>query len=213
MKAGFHGRVAVVDVEATCLRGPHCRVVALALIPLERGGLSLQSLVYAVEPPGEAVGDTALIHGVTSGDAPGAEPNMGLEEAVGLALSYELLVVYGSHDVDLLLSEASRRGLRVGRICYVDLLSHLLSNPLRRQKALERGGYPLEEAVRDVLGLEVENNHFHDPVRDALYTGLLYQALLQRGERLRGTCREPRSGRGLLGRLLRLAPWRGRARI
>jgi len=200
------GKIAVVDVESTCIRGAECRIVSIALIPLNRHGLDLGSTVYAVEPPGVMVGETALVHGVTSSDAPGPRPNASLREAVRLALGYTL-VVYGAHDVALLLAEAQRQGLRVERVCYVDLLGHLLSNPLRRQRAVELGGYPLEAAVRDFLGVELPKNHFHDPLCDALYTGLLYQALLRRGEKLRVMCRRasPTAARGLRGIVERLA--------
>ena len=193
-------RLAALDLEATCIRGPGCRVVAAALVPLtERGCVDLSSALYAVEPPGEPVGETALIHGVTSNGAPGPR-GPGLREVLEAALGYTL-IVYGRHDVELLAGEAERRGIPWERICYIDLLAQLLRNPRRLEEARRRGGLRLEDAVEEILGFRPESLRVHNPLTDAVWAAVLYQALAARGESMRPRCLE-RRGRRSLSRLV-----------
>ncbi len=193
--------LAALDVEATCLRGPRCRVVAAALVPITPGGcVDLSGALYAAEPPGSPVGETALIHGVTANGAPRRRGRVGLTELIRRALGYRL-VVYGRHDVELLAAEAERRGIPWSRICYIDILGHLLRNPARLEEARRRGGLPLEAAVEELLGTRPPRLQVHDPLSDAVWVALLYSALTRRGDAPGASCVSRRRG-GLLARLL-----------
>jgi len=196
--------LAVIDLEATCIDKPSCRVLAAALIPLNDLTLDLNSARCAFESTRERVGSTALIHGITSGFEGIAGCDSSLDGLIRDALDYTL-IVYGYHDVRLLAGEATRRGLSGDRsICYIDVLDTLLRNPARREKARVEGGgrYTLEDAVAELLGTEMPSREFHDPLVDAFYTGLVYIALVKRGEKLRARCVKIRSTRGVLARLM-----------
>ena len=193
----MHRGLAALDLEATCIRGPGCRVVSLALIPLSSGAVDISSILYSCEPP-ESVGGSALVHGVAGRRRRGPS----LAEAIREAARYTL-IVYGRHDIELLAAEAARRGLVLGRLCYKDLLGYLLSNPRRLEEARRRGRYTLEDALRELLGFEAPLDRFHDPISDALHTALLYLALKAKGDEPPTKCVE-RVTRGPLARLKRL---------
>ncbi|BEP17944.1 hypothetical protein PYJP_12960 [Pyrofollis japonicus] len=177
-------RLAAFDVEATCIRGPSCKIVSAALVEIRGDELVLDSIRCAVEPPSVSVGRTALVHGITGANA----TRLGsLSSLLAEAATYTL-VTYGDHDAALLLQEAERRGLPINKVCFIDVLSYLLSNPSRRYQAMRRGGYPLEEAIREILGISPPETRFHDPIVDAVYVGLLYIKLRKRGDEPKTTC-------------------------
>jgi hypothetical protein len=177
-------RLAAFDVEATCIRGPSCRIVSAALVEICGDELVLDSVRCAIEPPNASVGRTALVHGVTGASV----IRLGsLSSLLAEAATYTL-VTYGDHDATLLLREAERRGLPVNKVCFIDVLSYLLSNPSRRYQAMRRGGYPLGEAIKEILGISPPETKFHDPIVDAVYVGLLYIKLRKRGEEPKTTC-------------------------
>ncbi len=100
-----------------------------------------------------------MVHGITSSSLPPLILNTSISEAIRKAINH-VLVVYGYHDVMLLADEALRMGIDSVKICYVDLLAHLLRNPVRRQTAMEKGGYPLNYAVKELLGIRMEETSF-----------------------------------------------------
>jgi DNA polymerase-3 subunit epsilon len=184
------GKLAAFDIESTCIRGASCRVVSAALVELRGGGLALETLHYAVEPPDGPAGESALIHGVTGSHSARVDS---LNQLLTRAASYTL-IVYGRHDVNLLLQEAEKRRLPIRRVCFIDILNLLLSNPLRKYQAIQEGGYPLEKAVREMLHLELPERRFHDPVTDAVYTGLLYLKMVRMGYQPKVECTSKRQG-------------------
>ena len=198
----------VFDLEATCIRGPGCRVVAAAGVEVRDGAVDLSTAFCGYDPEPGSVGSSALVHGLTGvARLEHCTPRLG--EALQAILGSRLpLVVYGQHDVRLLAEEARRRGLRLpARLCYIDLLEGLLRNPARAEEARRRGGLPLAWAVEELLGLEEAPGAeaFHDPLDDAVYTALLYLAIGRRGDLPKPRCTVPRAGRGgLLSRLRRL---------
>ncbi len=195
----------VFDLEATCIRGPNCRVVAAAGVEVRGGVVDLSTAFCGYDPEPGSVGGSALVHGLT-GAARLEHCKPRLEEALQAILDTGLpLVVYGQHDVRLLAEEARRRGLRLpARLCYIDLLAVLLRNPARAEEARRSGGLPLVRALGELLGLEEQpgGEAFHDPLDDAVYTALLYLAMSRRGDLPRPRCTGLQARRGgLLSRL------------
>jgi hypothetical protein len=175
----------VFDLEATCINRPSCRVLAAAALPVTaEGEVDLASAACGYEPSPGRVGETALVHGLAGEGLrlEGCTPS--LEPVLREILTAPLLVVYGAHEIRLLAWEAQRRRLPLPqKLCYIDLLAWLLRNPARRQKALQRGGLPLPNALEEILGLKAAGEDvFHDPLDDALHTALLYLAMKQRGD-------------------------------
>ncbi|KSW11401.1 hypothetical protein CF15_00630 [Pyrodictium occultum] len=159
---------AAVDVEATCLDPNNCRLVSVAVVPFDGHTLDLSGVVYYSEPP-RTVGASALVHGVT-----GSCRAEGWFEDVLRAVRGRVLVVYGRHDVEFLAAEARRRRVGAEELCYVDVLSWLLSVPSIRGRAVEAGRLTLEDALSATLGLHMPPRRFHDPVSDAVHAALLF---------------------------------------
>jgi len=178
-------KFAAFDVESTCMRGPGCRIVSAALVEIRDNNLLLSTARYAIESPRKQVGRTALIHGVTGA---GRFQIGSLDSLLQEAANNYVLITYGRHDVNLLIQEAERRRLSIGKVCFIDLLEYLLRNPSRRQIAMQRGGYPLKSAIKELLGINPPRAKFHDPLVDSIYTGLIYIKLLKQGANLSPEC-------------------------
>lgn len=167
--------------------------------------MELSRIVYYSEPPDDGARSSALVHGVTRSS--GVVGSFG--RLVGV-MRGRVLVVYGRHDVEFLRVEAARRGIELGKVCYVDVLSWVLSVPSARDEAVKRGRFTLDDALAVLMGVEVPRRSFHDPVSDAIHVALLFMHLAERLGNPPVKCYSGRASsklRRALARLLRLR-WR-----
>ncbi len=170
-------KLAGVDVESTCLDAQKCRIIALAIVPLEGNVIRLDRVIYAVNTSVRS-SSSALIHGITP-ESEAVRTNIDFRDAL-LEASRYLLITYGSHDAKLLAMEASRHGIRV-EYCYLDVMAVLLSLPSYRAYAVEKGRLTLRDALRITLGVTALDVHFHDPISDAIHAILIYAHLAKAG--------------------------------
>ncbi len=170
-------KLAGVDVETTCLDSQKCRIIALAIVPLEDNIIRLDRVIYAVNT-GVRPSSSALIHGITP-ESEIVKATLDFREAL-LEASRYLLITYGSHDAKLLAMEASRYNIQV-EYCYSDVMAVLLSLPSYRAYAVEKGRLTLRDALRITLGITISDIHFHDPISDAIHAILIYAHLVKAG--------------------------------
>jgi len=176
-------------------------LVSAAVVPFTSNSLELSRIVYYAEPP-DNVGSSALVHGVTRSSGVAGSFGQLVDAVRG-----RMLVVYGRHDIEFLKVEAARRGIELGEVCYVDVLSWVLSVPSARDEAVKRGHFTLDEALAVLLGIEVPQRSFHDPVSDAVHVALLFMHLVGRLGDPPVKCYDGRTGsrlRRALAKLFRL---------
>ncbi|ALL01764.1 hypothetical protein Pyrde_1721 [Pyrodictium delaneyi] len=168
------GYVAL-DIEATCLNARKCQLVSAVALPFSDKGIDLSRAVYFVEPPRGNAGTSALIHGIVRSTI-----GIGSFYDIIEAIKKRILIVYGRHDVEFIVEEAKRRDISIGEMCYVDVLSWILSIPCWQEEARKRGRFTLEDALEVILGIVLPRRRFHDPLSDAVHVALLFVHLTNR---------------------------------